>query len=191
MILPVIDNQTFSKQDYAKDDLLKAEYEDCTFINCDFNNSDLTSVAFLTCEFIDCNFSNANITQTTFNNVNFKGCKLLGVKFHRCNEFLLSFSCSDCLINFSSFYKVKLNQTKFYKCILHQVDFTDAQAKHAIFDDCDLSQSIFYNTNLEHADLSSAYNFSIDPSLNQIKNAYFSKSNLIGLLNAFKIRVKD
>ena len=73
---------------------------------------------------------------------------------------------------------------------MHQVDFSNAEAKYCQFLQCDLLNAIFDNTNIEHSDLSSAYNFEIDPSLNKIKSAIFSKDNLIGLLKPFHIKVK-
>lgn len=73
---------------------------------------------------------------------------------------------------------------------MYNIDFTEAEVKNASFADCDLKDSIFDMTNLKHTNFFSTYNFSINPSNNQIKNALFSKENCFGLLNSFNIRIK-
>jgi uncharacterized protein YjbI with pentapeptide repeats len=127
---------------------------------------------------------------TTFNDVTFNDCKLIGILFQNCNDFLLAFSFTNCTLNLCSFYQLKMNTTQFKNCKVHHVDLTEAKAKKATFLDCDLKGSIFERTNLEYADFSTAYNFSINPSNNQIKNAIFSKENCFGLLSAFHIIIK-
>lgn len=74
---------------------------------------------------------------------------------------------------------------------MHQVDFTETEAKHAVFNDCDLHQTIFNRTNIQYANFISGYNFNINPNLNQIKQASFSKENISGLLDSFNIKIKD
>ncbi|MBU2930079.1 pentapeptide repeat-containing protein [Winogradskyella psychrotolerans] len=188
---PLIDQQHFSFKDYTNSPLPKAEYSDCTFINCNFENSDLSNIAFLECNFTDCNFSNVNVMHTSFNDVAFQDCKILGVQFQNCNAFLLTFKFSGCTLNMSSFYQLKINYTKFSKCIMHQVDFTETEAKHCEFNDCDLQLSTFDRTNIEYTDFTSAYNFNINPNINQLKKAAFSKDTISGLLNSYNITLKD
>ena len=115
---------------------------------------------------------------------------MLGVLFQNCNDFLLAISFTDCVLNLSSFYQLKISGTKFSNCKMHHVDFTEATAKNTSFLNCDLDQSIFYKTNLENSNFQSAFNVVFDPSNNQIKNAIFSKDNCFGLLKAFKIKIK-
>ncbi len=187
MNLPLSDNQNFKSQNYTIDKLPKAEYIDCTFTNCNFENSDLSNNSFLECEFIECNLSNINITHTTFNDITFIDCKLVGVLFQECNTFLLAFSFTNCTLNLSSFYQLKISTTTFLNCKMHEVDFTETEAKNTAFLNCDLKGSIFDATILNNADFSTAYNFSINPSKNQMKNAIFSKDNCFGLLSYFDI----
>jgi len=190
MDLPLIDNQTFSNQNYTSNILPKAEYSYCTFENCNFENSDISNNVFLECEFHDCNFSNVNLKHTTFNDVVFSGCKLVGVNFNDINDFLMAFSFKDCNLNLSSFSDMSINKTIFTLCKMHQVDFSYAEAKSCQFLKCDLQNAVFENTNLEASDFSSAFNFDINPSTNQLKSALFSKENVSGLLKSFKIKVK-
>jgi hypothetical protein len=45
-------------------------------------------------------------------------------------------------------------------------------------------------TNLEKTDFRTAVNFSINPTLNRIKNAKFSHDRLAGLLDSFSIVIE-
>jgi hypothetical protein len=49
----------------------------------------------------------------------------------------------------------------------------------------------FENTILEKADLRTAYNYSIDPTMNKIKKAMFSKAGISGLLDRLDIDIHD
>ncbi|WP_414727668.1 pentapeptide repeat-containing protein [Winogradskyella sp. UBA3174] len=60
---------------------------------------------------------------------------------------------------------------------MQNIDFTDVEIKGASFSNYDLTDSLFDNTNLEKTDFYTAYNFSINPSQNQIKGTVFSKEN--------------
>lgn len=115
---------------------------------------------------------------------------MLGIKFEECNPFLLSFTFEECILNFSSFYQLKIKETKFKNCKMEQVDFTEADLARSMFKNCDLSAAVFSNTNLAKADLFSALNFNIDPELNKITGAKFSSGNLAGLLNKHKLIIK-
>lgn len=68
---------------------------------------------------------------------------MLGVLFSECNPLLFSASFTDSVLNFSSFYKIKLVSGKFKNCVFDQVDFTEAN-----FDYCDLKNPVFKQTNL-------------------------------------------
>lgn len=190
MNLPFINQQNYKNQDYTANILTKGEYSECTFINCNFENSDLSNISFLECEFINCNLSNIGVKHTIFNDVAFKDCKMVGIHFQNCNDFLLGFNFLACTLNLSSFYQLKISSTKFLNCKMQQIDFTETEAKNTLFSNCDLKDSIFDSTNLLNADFSSAYNISINPSTNQLKNAIFSKDNCFGLLNSFQIKIK-
>ena len=95
------------------------------------------------------------------------------------------------MLNFSSFYKLKLKKTHFQKCTLHDVDFTEADLGGALFDNCDLARAAFENTILEKTDFRTSFNYSINPELNRIKRAKFSKEGVIGLLDKYDIEVEQ
>ncbi|MFT5602640.1 MAG: fluoroquinolone resistance protein, partial [Flavobacteriales bacterium] len=137
-----------------------------------------------------CDFSNARLTNSSLQNITFDGCKLLGIKFDDCKEFLFSINCNQCILDLSSFYGLKLDSCSFQACQMNEVDFTEASLKGLSFDDCDLTRSIFYNSELSKCDFQTAENFSISPKFNNLKGATFSRDNLEGLLSSFQIIIK-
>ena len=73
---------------------------------------------------------------------------------------------------------------------MREVDFTDADLSGASLDKTDLQLALFENTNLEKADLRTAYNYSINPEINKIKKAKFSLDGLPGLLGKYDIVIQ-
>ncbi|WP_309741845.1 MULTISPECIES: pentapeptide repeat-containing protein [unclassified Chamaesiphon] len=193
-----IEEETFDKIDFTQNPLCKGEYEYCTFLNCDLSYADLSEFKFLECEFSGCNLSLANLTQTALKDIKFKSCKMLGLNFGDCNEFGFAVSFNTCILDRSSFVdttsptkkRVKLKQTIFKNSQLYEVDFTECDLSSAVFDDCDLTGAMFKDTVLEKADLRTAINYSIDPELNRIKKAKFSRSGIAGLLDKYDIQIE-
>jgi uncharacterized protein YjbI with pentapeptide repeats len=126
---------------------------------------------------------------TGLKDVKISKCKLLGVLFSDCSEFLFSVDFADCQLDLASFYKMKLRSRTFKNCSLVEVDFTEANLFGVMFDNCDLSGSTFDHSLLEKADFRTSYNYSIDPELNRIRKAKFSISGLPGLLAKYDIDV--
>lgn len=181
------EEQVYEGVDYREKGLAKGQYEACTFINCDFSNSDLSNISFAECHFKSCNLSNVNLEQATLNDAKFSDCKMLGMLFERCSEFLFTVEFDNCVLNFSSFYKRVVKKTSFRKCSLQEVDFIEADLTSSVFDGCDLMGAKFENTTLEKVDFSTAYNYAIDPALNRMKKARFSLTGLPGLLSAWDL----
>ena len=183
--MSIFENQTFENLT----SLAKAKYDDCTFVNCHFTESDFGEFKFLECTFEGCDLSNVKLNLTAFNTVIFKNCKLLGLRFEDCRHTFLALEFTNCMLNFSSFYQLKLPKTTFDNCQLQDVDFSKADFSKSNFENCDLKGAIFDRTNLEGADLRTAYNFDIHPIQNRIKKARFSNENIIGLLRHFDIKI--
>jgi uncharacterized protein YjbI with pentapeptide repeats len=122
--------------------------------------------------------------------IRFIDCKLLGLHFEDCSDFLFAVHFDKCVLNLSSFFKQKLKKTVFSNCGLHEVDFTEADCNNAVFEQCDLSGAKFEKTNLEKADLRTAFNYSIDPEINRIKKAKFSIEGIVGLLDKYDIQIQ-
>lgn len=171
--------------------LVVAAYDNCVFKSCDFSEATFSGIQFSHCVFEHCNLSLAQLDQTAFQVVTFKGCKLLGLLFYTCQSLGFSVAFKYCQMQHASFYNMKLKKTPFLSCSLQEVDFTNADLSQAIFDDCDLTMAMFDATTLDKADLSTAYNFTIDPEQNSIKNAKFSRNGLEGLLLKYGLNVVD
>lgn len=180
-------DQEFESKQFANNKMKEVSYDNCTFIRCDFSNTILSLCKFNDCSFEHCNLSMTQVTQSTLNNVTFKNCKILGVKFNQCHDFIFSVYFENSILDYSSFERRKMSKTKFINTSLKGVDFGYADLKQSIFSNTNMSEAIFYNTNLLEADLSTAYNYIIDPSENNIKKARFSRDSLSGLLSKFDI----
>ncbi|MGD1947561.1 MAG: pentapeptide repeat-containing protein [Croceivirga sp.] len=180
-------DQTHVKKDFQKIHLQKGDYENCTFEGCQFQEGLLDNQNFVECRFIDCDLTNANISHTQFNSVVFEGCKLVGIQFDTCAPLLLRLSFKECNLSLSRFYDMQLPSTHFTDCKLHQVDFGYTNLSKSIFTNCDFKDALFENTNLSAADFSTAFNFNIEPTQNNIKKALFSAYGLMGLLKKHDI----
>jgi fluoroquinolone resistance protein len=167
----------------------KGEYEQCTFTGASWGKAHLAGYEFRECSFVDCDLSMANVKGTSFADVTFKQCKLLGMRFEVCHPFLLSFAFEQCVLDFASFYRLKLKGQRFTACQLRDVEFTEADLSKAHFTDCDLSRALFDGTNLTGADFTTAAHFSINPELNNITDAHFSAHNVGGLLHKYRIHI--
>jgi fluoroquinolone resistance protein len=184
------EGKRFEKIDFKAEGLVKGEYENCTFMNCNFSDADLSGCVFIDCTFSGCNLSLVKLNNTAFRDVVFSDCKMLGLQFGSCNEFSVVFTFDNCILNHSSFYKMKIKKTVFKNCKLEEVDLTEADLAGAVFENCDLLRATFDNTILEKADLRTAYNYSIDPEINRIKKAKFSAAGLGGLLDKYDIDIE-
>ncbi|WP_247232142.1 pentapeptide repeat-containing protein [Telluribacter sp. SYSU D00476] len=184
------EGQSFKNENYSEKALPKGEYENCTFTGCTFANTDLSGYHFVECVFENCDMSMAKLRGTVFKDVLFKGCKLLGLHFNDCNGFIITFRFESCLLNFSSFYRLKLKSIRFTDCRLEEVDFVEADLTNAAFLNCDLNRAVFRSTILEGADFRSAYNFSIDPEANRISKSRFALHSVAGLLDKYKITIE-
>lgn len=183
------DNYNIDKQFERIDSLRPGEYDNCTFSHCDLSGKDLSGLIFIDCTFSHCNLSLAKLGRTAFREVVFKDCKMLGLRFDTCHEFGLSFSFEGCQLGQSSFFKTKIKKTIFKNTQMRETDFAEADLTEASFENCDLAQAIFDHTILEKADFRTAYNFTIDPEINRVKKAKFSRTGIAGLLDKYEIEI--
>jgi uncharacterized protein YjbI with pentapeptide repeats len=102
----------------------------------------------------------------------------------------LSFDFENCLLKLAVFNKLKLKKTRFKNCNLQETDFTETDLNGSVFDNCDFQRAIFHKTNLEKADFRSSFNYSIDPELNRIRKARFSRVGIAGLLDKYGIDIE-
>ena len=181
--------KTFEKIVYVDKKVNNREFEDCVFKNCDFSNSDFSYSSFMDCEFIDCNLAMTKLLGTSLKGVRFKNCKLLGIQFEECDDFLFNVNFQECVLDYSSFANKKMPKTKFNSCSLKDTSFIGANLTSSVFENSNLDGAIFNNTQLAGADFSKASNFKIDPEFNPMKKARFSAQGIIGLLEKYDIKI--
>ena len=184
------EDKIFEKIDYTVNRLTKGSYEKCSFVNCRFSATDVQGINFTDCTFKSCDLSTAKINKSAFKGVKFRDSKLLGVHFENINDFFFSVDFENCILNMSSFYKLTMKKTQFKKCSLQEVDFAECNLSGAMFSDCDFTRAKFDRTVLEKADLSTSFNYSIDPERNKIKKAKFSLYGIAGLLDKYEIEIE-
>ncbi|MDX5418430.1 MAG: pentapeptide repeat-containing protein [Hymenobacteraceae bacterium] len=183
-------DKTFEKILYPNKAIKGREFENCIFKNCDFSSGDFSNNRFTDCEFVGCNLAMLKLGGSTLNGVTFKECKLTGINFSECEEFLFTVRFEHCLMDYTSFLLRKMPKTHFINSSLKNAVFEQANLTKAKFDNTDLEGAVFERTNLNDADLVTAYNYIIDPELNNIKKAKFSQNGLAGLLTRYDIRVE-
>jgi len=182
------EDKTFTKIGLG-DIATASTFENCRFLNCDFSNANFANKLFSDCFFEDCNLSVMNLANTGLQNIRFTHCKLSGANFTRCNDFLLEMHFENCILDNAIFFKKKNKKGIFKDCSMIETDFTEADLTDAKFENCNLHRAFFDRTILKNADLSTSYNFIIDPDNNDIKKAKFSAQGLPGLLAKYDIRI--
>lgn len=186
----LIENRVFERVSLTGNPLLKGVYEECSFIKCDANRADLSGITFRNCSFDGCDLSLATLRSSLLQDVQFRSCKLLGVQFSECKGFLLKLDFEECMLKLALFSQLKLKNIRFKNCDLQEADFTETDLTGAIFEECDLLRTTFLKSNLEQADLRSAFNYSIDPESNRLKKARFLIPQVIGLLDRYDIIIE-
>lgn len=166
------------------------EFDGCTFNNCEFSNTVFTECTFIDCTFTDCNLSMAKLPATGLKTVMFKECKLLGIRFDECEDFLFKVDFVDSILDYSWFIGKKMPKTSFANSSLKGVNFSGCDLTESDFASANLDGAIFDNTLLKAADFSAAYNYKIDPEFNPMPKAKFSVHGITGLLDKYDIRVE-
>lgn len=98
-------------------------------------------------------------------------------------------SFCDCLLDYCIFQNNKMKRTEFNKCSMKEMTFIECELVESLFEDCDLMRTLFERCNLEKCDFSSAYNYELIPSENNIKKAKFAYPGVMGLLRWLDIEV--
>ncbi|HLA57087.1 MAG TPA: pentapeptide repeat-containing protein [Flavobacterium sp.] len=182
-------HQTFEKEVYINQTLNNREFDGCIFKHCDFSNSDFSLNTFSDCEFIDCNLSMTKLKGSSLKSVIFRECKLLGIQFHECEDFLFDVTFTDCALDYASFANKKMPKTHFTNCSLKEVSFIGTDLTKSVFENCNLEHAIFNDTKLNEANFMTAYNYTIDPEFNPMKKAKFAMQGIPGLLEKYDIKI--
>jgi len=183
------ENKTFEKVVYTGQVIRGREFQDCTFKQCDLSGSEFSGNKFIDCVFEGCNLSLMKLGNTALQSTTFKDCKILGVNFHECSDFLFSVSFDNCIIDFASFNGKKMPKTTFMKSSLKETSFMQAILTGSKFEQCDLLGAIFNRTDLSSVNFVTALNYTIDPEVNTLKKAVFSAEGLAGLLAKHQLKI--
>ncbi len=183
-------SQTFTQNDFTKTPVAGIEFDDCEFVDCNFSGSNLSDTDFLECRFVNCNFVMAKTSNTGFKDAIFRGCKLMGLDFSVCSDFLFQVNFEQCQLDYALFGKKKMKKTRFVNCSVKEADFSETILSEANFEKSDLSGASFQYCNLEKTDFRSAINFTIDPEHNRMKGARFSAYSLAGLLGKYGLNIE-
>lgn len=183
------EDQVLEGLELTEENLNEKEFESCEFVRCDLSKSDLSGAVFIDCVFRDCNLSLVKLKEAAFKTVDLFDCKIVGVDFGKCSDFLFAVSFQNCQLDYSSFFQKKLKATRFADCSLKESDFTSADLTSAVFHNCDLMKASFVQSNLEKTDFRTAFNYSLDPELNRVKGAKFSHAGIAGLLGKYDIKI--
>ena len=116
-------------------------------------------------------------------------CKLIGIDFTDCSDFLFAVQFDKCVLDYSFFLKKNLKKTFFLDCSIREANFSESNLTDARFQGCDLHQTVFERTNLHSVDFRTASNYSINPEANNIRKARFSYPAVLGLLDKYGIIV--
>ncbi|MEM6160773.1 pentapeptide repeat-containing protein [Erwinia sp. P6884] len=188
-------DKTFSHLEMSSFRLKGAEFEDCEFNRCNFTSAQLTCCKFINCTFRHCNLSVMEISGSRFHQVSFDECKLSGTDWTR--AYWPAFTpdpelCfSKCILTNATFFGLTLQGTTLTECRLHDVDFRECNLASAEITQCDLSGSLFNHTNLQAADLTDSWNFTINVLNNSVARAKFSRQEALSLLEGLDIELVD
>lgn len=179
----------YNRVTYDREGVNFREFEDCTFNACNFSDCVFLDVTFINCTFNDCIFSGAGINYVAFRTVYFNRCHIVDVNFAMCDKLIFEIHFSDCVLDFSKFYTLKIKGTTFTNCSVIAADFMNADLTGVLFDNCDLYRAVFIKSILEKADFTTSFNYAFDPEKNKIKKAMFSLKHVKGLLAKHEIIV--
>jgi fluoroquinolone resistance protein len=84
----------------------------------------------------------------------------------------------------------KMPKTYFIKCSLNEVNFTRCNLTGSVFDETNLADTLFNGTDLGTANFITAFNYNIDPEINNLKKATFSLAGLPGLLIKHQLKIR-
>ena len=172
--------EIISNVNFSLDKTDREEFENCEFTTCIF--TDLKNLEFVDCTFKNCNLSNVVFRNCKLQDITFTDCKLVGANFSSAKDFGFAVWFENCLMDYASFDKKRMNKSSFKNCKMHNVNFTQTDLSKSSFLNCDFYEALFANTNVSGVDFTTSKNFLIDPELNNIKKARFLSQDLPGLL---------
>ncbi|MFR1235582.1 MAG: pentapeptide repeat-containing protein [Barnesiella sp.] len=184
-------NKEFKDIIYTGEHIFEKEFRKCTFYHCNFSESTFENCTFDTCYFNNCNLSLTKFNHSLLNKVRFSHSKIIGVIWMEAGK-LKDLTFEHSILNFSSFWGMKIKDLHINNCTAHDVDFCEADIKKAEFIRTDLHKSLFRNTILVNANFTEAKNYSsIDISSKNTTGAKFCLPEAINLLYQYNIEISE
>jgi uncharacterized protein YjbI with pentapeptide repeats len=183
-------DRTFEKLVSFDARISSREFDGCTFKNCEFSNSVFAQCMFIDCTFIECNLSMVKLPATGLKTVVFRDCKLLGIRFDECDDFLFNVNFQDCVLDYSWFVNKKMPKTGFVKTSLKGVNFSGADLSMAVFDNTNLDGAVFDGTQLKAADLRPLTTSRSTRNKTRCRKRKFSVGGIPGLLQKYDIKIE-
>lgn len=175
---------------YGVEDVNFKEFESCIFNRCDFSQCNFMDVTFLDCTFNNCNFNTSKINHVALRTVFFNHCQIRDVNFAMCDKLIFEIHFTNCILDFSKFYALKMKGTTFSNSSLIAVDFMNTNLTEAVFNNCDLYRAEFEKAIANKADFRTSRNYSIDPKKTKLSKAQFSLEGVQGLLTKYDIVIE-
>ncbi|WP_300829523.1 pentapeptide repeat-containing protein [uncultured Rikenella sp.] len=166
------------------------EFEGCIFRECDFTGARFSDFDFTECRFEKCRFGMAEFEETGMREAVFEECEVRGVDFGRCRKFGFSVAFRKCHLSFCSFHGLKMPKTAFTEGAAKECFFSECDLTQADFSGCDLERTLFDGCKLEKADFRTAFQYTIDPAINRMRGARFSRDGLEGLLASYGLSIE-
>ena len=185
--------EAFEQVRLEQNDVVSAEFRECSFVRCCFSESALRACAFDECVFVECDLSLVKLPHSVFSSTRFEDSKIIGVNWTEArwptSRLLVPVRFEKCIINHSTFLGLDLKGVRFTECTAKDVDFREANLSKSDFSGTDLTGAQFGSTNLTGANLQSARNYRIVPAENTLKGARFSLPEAMSLLSGLDIEI--
>jgi len=98
------------------------------------------------------------------------------------DRFIFEIHFTDCILDFSKFYALKMKGASFINSSIVAVDFMETDLSEVVFENCDLYRSEFDKAIAIKTNFKTSYNYTINPERTKIRKAMFSIEGLKGLL---------
>jgi fluoroquinolone resistance protein len=168
----------------------RTAFRDCRFVGCDMTGMNMKNCLFSSCDFVRCNLSLLQVDGARFLEAAFQDCKLAGVNFALCDDFLLRLAFEECRLQQCSFAMLSMPGTSFRRCDIQGCDFVQADLTGADFSDSRLTGSLFDNTTLVRCNFRGAQDYAIHVLHNRVAQATFTLPDAMALLAGLGIHLE-
>lgn len=184
-----LDDCLFQSLDATALNAVDKKFLGCKFKGIRFSGAKIAGSSFEDCEFESCDLSLLGFDGVTLVDSGFVRCKMLGTHWGGVRRpFRATFR--DCNLSDATFFGVNAYGIEFNSCKLSGVDFRSCSLRHAVFENCTLDRALFQETDLTDANLTGAYDISLNPNTNKLCRTKFSVNNVLGLLDLYDIEIQ-